>query len=180
MPDIAPWIPTITAVIAAIVAGVFAGRANAANLAAQKVMELERRLVTSRLESYKPIMEVMYSYLDPGNLTPQQEKQRNDKLLTAMKTFALWGMTYASDETVQVFHRMMQASMHNAPPTVLIRMFGQFFLAARRDLGDSSTKVGIVDLLGIRLKDIYETGMADQLRLSDDEFYAKQGWKPPW
>lgn len=168
------------AVLAAIVAGGFALFTARSTAASQRVAELEKRLSTSRLESYKPLMEVMYSYLGSGPLTAQQEKQRNEKLLAAMRTFALWGMTYASDETVRVFHQMMQASMHSAPPKVLFRMFGAFFLAARRDLGDPSTKIDIVDLLGTRLNDIYETGMAEELRLSDDEFYRKVAWTPPW
>jgi hypothetical protein len=180
MPDMGQWLPTITAILAAAVAGFFALRANQATIASQRVTELEKRLATSRLEVYKPMIETMGEVFLPAELKTEQEKRRQlDQFMKATKSFLTWVQVYGSDETIRVYHHMMQAAFHDAPNPVNLRLYAQFLLAARRDLGDSSTAIDLVDLLGMRITDIYET-LADDLRLSDDEFYRKVGWKPPW
>lgn len=178
MPDIGPWLPTATAVLAALIAGLFAWRANQATIANQRVIELEKRLSTSRLETYKPLLEAMASYIMPADrrLT---DKRREQAFLEAMQNFITWVQVYGSDEAVRTFHRWMQASYASAPPLVALRMYGDFLVAARRDIGDSATTIERGDLLGIRIKDFYE-GMVDDMKLSDEDFYRKVGWTPPW
>jgi hypothetical protein len=178
MPDIGPWLPTLTAIVAALVAGGFAYRANQATIASQRIVELEKRLATSRLETYKPLMEAIAAYFAKGEPSNQEVKRRNDRLLAALSDAALWVPIYGSDETVRVFHRMMQVAFSGAPANIMLRTYGQFMLAIRRDLGDTSTSVDIVDLLGIRINDIYTLGR--NLQLSDEAYYRQEGWVPPW
>lgn len=179
MLDVAPWIPAIAAFLAALVAGAFANRANRATIANQRIIELERRLATSRLDTYKPLMEAIAAYF-AKDATPQEEKRRNERLLSALKDAALWVPVYGSDETVKVFHRMMQVAFSGAPAPIMLRTYGQFMLAIRRDLGEPNTSVDIVDLLGIRINDIHTGGMGAELRLTDDAYYRKHEWTPPW
>jgi hypothetical protein len=180
MPDLGPWLPTITAAIAAVVAGTFAYRANQANITSQRVAELEKRLATSRSEIYRPLIEAMASIMVPGVPTPQKKQKREAAFKEATKNFTTWVQVYGSDESVRVYHRVMHASYADAPPNVIFRLYGQLILAARRDLGDSSTKIDLADLLGIRINDFYTGDMAADLRLSDDAFYRKYDWTPPW
>ena len=164
--------------MAAAIAAFAAVRTNNATIASQRVIELEKRLATSRLDVFKPMLDGMAQMLEPS-ASPQVQAERQAAMLPALKSFATWVQIYGSDESVRVFHHFMHAAYHTAPPEVFIRLYGQFVLAARRDLGDSSTDVDLVDLLGIRLKDIY-VGYADRLRLSDVDFYREVGWAPPW
>jgi len=180
MPDIGPWIPTLTAILAAVVAGAYANRANRATIENQRIIELEKRLATSRLDAYKPLMEAIDVYFEKRDLTPQEEKRRNERTLAALRSAAMWIPIYGSDETVRVFHRMMQVAFSAAPGPIMLRTYGQFLLAVRRDLGDASTKVDLVDLLGIRINDIYSGDAGAALRLSDDAYYRKYEWTPPW
>ena len=179
MPDIGPWFPTITAVVAALIAGGFAYRASQATIANQRIIELEKRLATSRLETYKPLMEAIAAYFAKG-ATAKEEQRRNDRLMAALKDAALWVPVYGSDETVKAFHRIMQVAYSGAPGPIMLRTYGQFMLSMRRDLGDADTSVGLVDLLGIRINDIYSGGLAADLQLSDDDYYRKHDWSPPW
>lgn len=170
----------VVAIIAAVVAGVFAlitARMTATN---QRVVELEKRLASQRLEIYKPLIDAMSAYMLPGAATPQEDKRRKTAFQDATKTFMTWVQVYGSDESVRTYHRLMQASFVSAPPLVIFRLYGQLILAARRDMGDRETKVTLVDLLGIRIRDFYEGDMAADLRLPDDDFYEKVGWQPPW
>jgi hypothetical protein len=180
-PDIAVAIAVIaaaSAVVAAAIAALAAVRTNNTTIASQRVIELEKRLATSRLDVFKPMLETMAQMLEPSP-DPQVQTERQADMLSALKSFATWVQIYGSDESVRVFHHFMHAAYHTAPPEVFIRLYGQFVLAARRDLGDSNTEVDLVDLLGIRLKDIY-AGYADRLRLSDEDYYRNVEWTPPW
>jgi hypothetical protein len=172
--------PEFVAIVAAIVAGVFALIAARTTATNQRIVELEKRLATSRLEIYKPLIDAMAAFLVPGKVSDQEKARRQTAFMEATKTFATWIQVYGSDESVRVYHRLMQASYADAPPNIIFRLYGQLILAARRDLGDASTRVDLADLLGIRIKDFYDGDMAADLRLSDDEFYRKHEWIPPW
>lgn len=180
MPDLTPWLPFIGAVLAAVVAGLFAYRANQSSLANQRIVELEKRLATFRLDTYKPLLVAMNEYFNKDNPTPQEERRREQKLQDALREAALWVPIYGSDETVRALQRMMQVAFSSPPAPIMLRTYGEFMIAMRRDLGDSETKVDLVDLLGIRLKDIYTGDEGRNLKLSADEYYAKHGWTPPW
>lgn len=171
-------IAAVSAIVAAAIAARAAIRTNKSTIANQRVIELEKRLATSRIDVFKPMLEAMAELLEPSP-DPKIQAQRQAKALLALKSFATWVQVYGSDDSVRVFHRFMHAAYQTAPPDVFIRLYGQFVLAARRDLGDADTGVDVVDLLGIRLKDIY-TGYADRLLLSDEDFYRDIGWIPPW
>lgn len=180
MTDLLSLIAPIAAIVAAVIAGLFAYRANQATIAHQRIVELEKRLATSRLDAYKPLMEAIAKYFTKDKLPAQVERRRNEQLLEALQDAALWIPVYGSDDTVKVFQRMMQVAFSGAPPPIMMRVYGEFMLSIRRDLGDAGTAVTLVDLLGIRINDIYSGGLAADLRLSDAEYYRKHDWTPPW
>lgn len=177
---VAAIIAGLFAIVAAVVAGVFALMASRSTATNQRVLELEKRLATQRLEIYKPMLDALGAMMEPGDVKSQEKQRRQQNFMDAGKKFMTWVQVYGSDEAVRVYHRMMHASYASAPPLVLFRLYGQFVMAARRDIGDPATKVGIDDLLGTRIKDIYAGNMAEHMRLSDDDFYRQVGWEPPW
>jgi hypothetical protein len=91
--------------------------------------------------------------------------------------FTAWLQVYGSDNAVRSFHKFMQASYHNAPPAVLLRLYSEVVMAIRRDLGEPNTEVTLVDLLGMRITDIYET-FAPGLQLDEQEFFGQNEWHP--
>jgi hypothetical protein len=180
MPEFLTVLPTVTSILAAFVAAFFAYRANQATIANQRILELEKRLATHRLEIYRPLIDAMAAMFTAGNRTPQETKRQQDTFMSAGLNFATWVTVFGSDRSVQVYHRMMQAAYASAPPEVMLRLYGEFLLAARRDMGDPATQVDLVDVLGIRLNDIYRTGLAKKLRMPDADYYHAMDWTPPW
>ncbi len=54
-------------------------------------------------------------------------------------------------------------------------------IAARRELGHPETKVTALDIMGFRINDIYENGVAAPwARLPEEQLYKEEGWTPPW
>ena len=72
----------------------------------------------------------------------------------------------------------MQGMYHESPPNVLSRHLADFVIAARKDLAHPDTRVAALDIMGLRVNDIYEhqiwrTGSLEQV-------YAAEGWRPTW
>jgi hypothetical protein len=75
----------------------------------------------------------------------------------------------------------MQASYHDPPPQIQIRMIGDLIVTARRELGYADTDIGPVEVRGMRINDIYEDEA--MLRALTDPFEAvaaELDWVPPW
>jgi hypothetical protein len=74
----------------------------------------------------------------------------------------------------------MQAAYTEPPAQILMRFFGELVHAARKDLGPSDTKIGIIELMGIRLKDVYSSEFHDVFIMEEDELFRRYEWSPPW
>ena len=178
------WVPLFASMVAALgsltaafVAGRFAAKTRNAQSQAERVLELEKRLASSKFDVYQPMLELLREMIFDAAKTGKIIDEA--KMVETMSKFGTWIQIFGSDEAVLVYHRWMQAAFHNPPPPVAVRLYAEFVLAARRDMGDPQTKVTMLDLLGIRLNDVYET-FADDLGLDDKAFYIKHGWNPPW
>jgi hypothetical protein len=102
-------------------------------------------------------------------------------MLEGLSDFGAWVGIVGSDDAVRAFHNMMQGAFHNAPAQVTLRLYAEFLLAARRDMGDNLSTLTGAELLGIRVNDLYDTPEnLDMARMSFDELCAKHGWNPPW
>jgi hypothetical protein len=178
------WIPALSAVgaiAAAVVAGVFASRARRAEAREQRVLELERRLASHKAEVYEPMLEFFRKLFDAsvaggGGSPPIAEEE----MIETISRFATWIQIYGSDEAVRAFNRFMQAAYTEPPPQILMRLYGGLVLAARKDLGPSHTDIGIIELLGIRLKDAYSPEFRDVFSVNEDELFGRYDWSPPW
>ncbi|HEY5014199.1 MAG TPA: hypothetical protein VIK61_16060 [Acidimicrobiia bacterium] len=93
---------------------------------------------------------------------------------------AYWIQIYASDEVLFALRTWMQAAFGDAPPGVSMRFLGELLLAIRRDVGDPTTSATVVDLLALKINDIYSVGLAATLALPEDQFLASHDWVPPW
>jgi hypothetical protein len=164
-------IPALAAIIAAVVAGVFAWKTRRADADAQRTRDLESRIAEKKYAVYEPMINLIRDIL-ARRATDQNE------LTNTLENFSTWIGIYGSDEAVQVFHNFMQAAYSNAPAPIQLRLYGDFLLAARKDIGNPETSVQREHLLGMRITDIYTNH--DVIDQSFEEIAERLNWQAPW
>jgi hypothetical protein len=180
---VATWIPFIGAVLAAVLAGRYALRAKTAEFQANRILELERRLAASKAEVFEPMVEALMQMFE---LTAQgkasDEAAFEEVAGPAFRKFVHWVQVYGSDETVRVVHKMMQALYSAPPPEIVLHFVAELIVAARRELGHPDTQIDAVDVMGIRINDLYsgDGSLYTHLALPEAELFKKLGWSPPW
>lgn len=185
----ATWIPilvaavsAIGAIIAATVAAIAAGRTKRAELQADRILELEKRLAESQAKVFEPMVEAVGRLWDHmAAKKPIDPATMKKVALDDIVRFTHWVQIYGSDESVKAALHFMQASYNNPPPTVLTRLLAEMILASRRELGYPDTNVTALDILAMRITDAYTDSkigadMSDPL----DVVFARHSWKPPW
>ena len=98
----------------------------------------------------------------------------------AVSKFGTWIQIYGSDDAVRAFHRFMQAAYSTPPPEVLMRFYAELLPETRRDLGYGETTLDLIDILGIRIKDVYSGNWTTIMSVDRAAVYAQTGWNPPW
>lgn len=177
----ATWIPVVVAILSALLSGYFAQRARAAEFQAQRLIELERRLAVAKGEVFEPLIEALGSLWDQSAKGAVSQKWAQQHVLPALTRFGQWVQVYGADESVRAYHRFMQAIYAGAPANVMVRLLAELILMARRELGHPDTTLDAVDVMGIRINDIYAQGTAPAwARLPLAELYKSERWAPPW
>lgn len=144
-------LPALVAVVAAVVASRSAKHARVAEGEAERVRLLEKRVADRKYEVYKPIVTLLGDMLDPQ----KSGKMDQAKTLAALRDFTRWVGVFGSDEAARAFRNFMQGTYNAAPAPILMRLYADFQLAARRDMGDASTTIQGHELLAIRVNDLY-------------------------
>jgi len=168
-------VPAIAAILAAIIAARSARRAIAAQAETDRLRHLEERVAGQKYEVYRPMLELFRDMLDP-----KLSKRVTNMAGEGIAQFATWIAIFGSDDAVIAYRNFMQASFHAAPPAVAIRLYGDFVIAARRDMGDPKTGLSATDIMAIRINDIYESEMLADTTLPLPEVFAKYAWAAPW
>lgn len=176
------WIPVIVSVVAAsgaITAAVASSRAAARS---SRIMELERRLSESRAQVFEPMVEALLRIWDlTASGRSGDEKAYEEAAGQDLRRFVHWVQIYGSDDSVMVAHRFMQALYHDPPPNVVMRLIGELVLVARRELGYADTEITPIELLGMRITDVYtDANIRADLTLPLDEVFTRHSWTPPW
>lgn len=183
------WIPVLVALVsavgaatAAVIAGRSASRTKAAELAAARILDLERRQSQSRAEVFEPLIEALFRVWEIAKDDAGDDADRFEREVGAdLRRFIHWVSIYGSDDAVRMAQRFMQASYHDPPPHILIRMIGDLIVTARRELGYADTGIGPLEVLGMRINDVYDDEVT--FRVLTDPFEvvaARLGWVPPW
>jgi hypothetical protein len=176
----------LIAAAASVVAAMIASRALASVQAQQaradRVGALEERLAHHKYDLYAPMLDLLNDMIlgvVKVDELPEAERQRYQDMSA---NFGTWLAVFGSDEAVAAYHRWSQATFHQPIPNpILFRLWADLMLAARRDIGDADTATTVTELLGLRLRDLYEVPdhlMAVELPL--DELCARFDWTPPW
>jgi len=172
-------IPAVAAVIAAIIAALSARSARRSDSQAARARELEDRISERKYNVYKPMIDMLRDLLDPKK---SKDMAKDTSLASSqIADFAIWVRIYGSDGAVAAFHNFMQAAFHDPPSFVLLRLFADFVLAARRDMGYPDTQATRAQVLGMRVNDLYsQQQFIDIITKPFDEICREANWTPPW
>jgi hypothetical protein len=171
-------LPTVAAIGAAVIAARSAREARVSGAETERLRRLEERVAARKYDIYKPMIELLRDMIDPVK-GPQlaQDKEVPGRL----GDFASWISIYGSDDAVDAYHKFMQGAYHNAPPEIVMRLYLDFVLATRRDLGYEDTRVSGAAILGIRVNDIYDDAKFYRIvTLPFEELCTQLNWTAPW
>lgn len=167
----------VIAAVAAISSAYIAARSAKATqrneAVAQRIRDLEARIAEKKYDTYEPMINLLRRILD-------QERIPEDEFRERISGFATWVSIFGSDEIVQVFHKFMQAAYHDAPPVVLMKLYADFVISARRDMGYPNTRITQKEFLGMRIRDLYDGSLLDGVDRPLVDVCQSVGWSPPW
>lgn len=139
-----------------------------------RLQRLEARVSVQKYDIYAPVIETFGKVLTPGS-------KPADADATSIGKFQTWAGIYASDGALMAFGRFMQGTFADAPARVILRLYAEFVLEARKDMGDDVTQVRPADIIAPRLKDLYtDREMLAVFTQPFDELCRAEGWVAPW
>lgn len=142
-----------------------------------QLQRLEQRLADREIKVYEPLLDYVRESIEDAEGTDDNEMR--EKLGKFAGCVAIVG----SGEAVRFFGRYMQGVYGDAPGFVAMRLYADFLLAARRDLGDPSSKLTALDVWEVRINDLYSAEgklPRDTLTLPIERACALNEWAPPW
>lgn len=164
-------IAAVSSVIAAVVAGVFALAARRLDARLQRSSMAQDRISERKRSMYEPVVEMLERMFTTDELPTPEEGQHK-------RRFDTWVNVYGSDGAVRAYSRLMQALQRDPPGDIQIRLYADFLLEVRKDLGDPDSTVDRMQILGPRL-----ANLSDPASLTDpdlDAVCARLRWPPPW
>ncbi|NUR04594.1 MAG: hypothetical protein HOY79_51250 [Streptomyces sp.] len=173
LPLLVAIIPAVASIAAATIAARAAKIAKNAELSAQHLRDLENRISEKKYDVYKPMINLIRDMLDRRQIAEEDSRSRTSD-------FSTWVIIYGSDEAVQAFHNFMQAAYHDPPAKVLMKLYADFVISARRDMGYPETNVLQSHFLGMRINDLYDSSMLRNVDAPLDEICREAHWEPPW
>jgi hypothetical protein len=166
-------------ILAAIVAARYARSTQRNDAEAQRARELESRISERKYEVYKPMIELLGDILNSTKSAGMAA--RAAEIQAKFADFSTWVNIYGSDGAIVAFHNFKQAAFHSSPSLVATRLFADFLLEARRDVGRSDTSVTRAQIMGMRITDLYEVeSYRSALDLPFEELCRREGWTAPW
>ncbi|WP_152690539.1 hypothetical protein [Jiangella alkaliphila] len=172
-------IPAVAAITSAVVAYRSARTTKRLELQASRIRDLENRLAEKKFETYKPMIDALNDLLDPAKSKTVNMGELGEKF----NNFDAWIAIFGSDQAVSAWHRLRQASFHNPPAEIFIRLYADFVIAARRDMGYPDSEATGEQLIGSRLRDLYSqtgTNVREALQMNWVEVERRTGWAAPW
>jgi hypothetical protein len=167
-------VPALASVGAAITAGVYARRSRLAETEAIRLRQLEERLSVKKIEMYEPLLQHL------GDLLTKKAGAEAASE-SVVRQFMSLVVVYGSDDVLSAFTRFRTATASAPPAPVVLRLTADLFAAIRSDLAGASSATGL-ELVGMRINDIYAPGGTLLGALVDpfDEVCKREAWTPPW
>ena len=165
-------VPAFVSLAGAAVASFEARRARLAEQELERLRQLEERVSAHKYEVYEPMIEML------DQLTSDVSVDDSEIRFTE---FRRWIMIFGSDETVVADGRLMQCLFEHAPAGILLRMYAEFVLAARRDMGDSNSDITALDFYAAKVNDLYAGRVNYEVQADPlDRVFDRLGWVAPW
>ncbi|MFD0557628.1 hypothetical protein FB566_2911 [Stackebrandtia endophytica] len=164
-------IAAVASIVSAVVAGWFAHSSRRHELRSRRAEAAHERLVEQKREMYEPIVDLLGKMFTSDVLpTPQQQlhKQR----------FDTWVNLYGSDGVIEAYSRFLIAMPTGPPAEIQFRLYADFLLEVRKDMGHVDTTASRIQILGPQL-----LNFPDKSSLTDPDLAAvcrRAGWNPPW
>lgn len=161
-------------------------KAKASEVEAVRLRELEHRLSARKMEIYERILSALGDSLAPEVARrpasrASKSKAGDEGLESAIFDFMNYVVVYGSDDVIRAFTRFRLASDAEAPIPILMRLLSDFMLAIRRDLNGSQGDINGVELIGMRISNLYEEqGVYAALTEPFEVVCAQNSWTPPW
>lgn len=170
-------ISSLASITAAVLAARSAERARAAESETARLRQLEERLSEKKVAMYEPLIIALGNMLLPGD-------GRAKALAAAAKvlpTFMNQVVVYGSDEVLEAYARFRVGTATEPPPYVTFNLVASLILAIRRDLAGPGSKVTGLQVIGMRVNDLYnQPELVHALSSPLDEVAKRHGWTPPW
>lgn len=179
LPILLVLVPAAASILAAVLSARSARKSQTAEVEAQRIRNLEERLADRKFDVYAPMIK---SYQEAFDRKGDFDQKTQDKFVRQISDFNAWIIIYGSDEAVRAFANLQQAAFHDAPGPVNLRLYADFVLAARRDMGDMGTALTPLDVMGGRVNDLY-TGDPKYRRaftVPFNEVCQGAAWQAPW
>lgn len=160
-------IAAVASVAAAVVAGLFAMATRRLEARLHRMDQVSE----PKRDMYVPLVD-MLERMFTSDETPTAEE------LAHKRRFDTWINVYGSDGAVRAYSRFMQALPAQPPGDIQFRLYADFLIEVRKEMGDPSGGVDRVQILGPRL-----ANLKDRRNLTDpdlDKVCARAGWTPPW
>jgi hypothetical protein len=164
-------IAAVASVSAAVVAGLFARTARRFEVRLQQSAQAHDRISEQKRSMYAPVVDMLERMFTSSDLPTQDE-------LRHKRHFDTWVNVYGSDGTVVAYSRLMQALPLAPPADIQFRLYADFLLEVRKDIGDPHSTVDRMQILGPRLD-----ALSDSRSLTDPDLAGvcrRLGWTPPW
>jgi hypothetical protein len=176
-------IAAIASVVAAVIAARAAGSSKRLEIQAQRIRDLESRISERKYKVYEPFLELIGNHFDmteKGRAAVADPKAN----IEGFVEFAKQITTYGSDEAVEAYHRFNQATGNNPPVPIMLRLMGDFLLAARKDLSYPDTDLSAATLIAttFRVNYFYKQGseFGKIMSLPLSEACKLANWLEPW
>lgn len=159
-------IAAVASIAAAVVAGMFALASRRFEARLQRVNQVSEH----KRDMYVPLVDMLERMFTSDEVPTAEE-------LAHKRRFDTWVNVYGSAGAVRAYSRFMQALPAQPPGDIQFRLYADFLLEVRKEMGDPSTDVDRLQILGPRL-----ANLADRRSMTDslDAVCRRAGWTPPW
>jgi len=164
-------IAAVASIAAAVVAGIFALAARRLEVRLQGADQARERISEQKREMCEPVVDLLERMFTTDELPTAEE-------LRHKRRFDVWVNVYGSDGLVRAYSRLMQALPAGPPADIQFRLYADFLIEVRRDIGDPGSAVDRAEVLGARSENL-----SDRRSLTDpslDTVCKRLGWVPPW
>lgn len=171
-------VASLASIAGAVLAANSARNARVTEKETARLQLLEQRLAQRKNEVYQEQIDLLGRMLGPVD---QRTGLDDAETMQKVQAFSAWIGIVGSDEAVRAWSHLMQSTFHDAPPVVLLRLYAEFQLAARRDLGDPDTSLTAIELMAVRIKDLYDDpAYYAAMAAPFSEVCAANAWTIPW